>query len=447
MCYNRYDKIFRRNEMSIPLALLVMSIQLSDFYLMYIPFHKGMTHAERKNLLLGMLACGMISCVGSILVFEHCGITAYVYKRLLMLGWIPYLVIFMLIVRRSILQHVFIFGMSRVWSIILHNFSAITIVLLFDTEHEILFSHAIIYLLLFAVCLPLEWRYFVDLLPPRRFFVDYGVAVAFLPIIMTLSVTLLWAQEPLIHSWQERFSRFYLPFVFFFLYHHILQTNENLQEEKRTKQNFRLMKEQLTALSEYNRLMQESREQILVMRHDLRHDFRLIYTMLQSGNVEEAIHYIDKAEKLLGSTSIKDYCSQPLINAALSVYFSRAEKLGIKINHKINLPQELSIDERDFALLISNLLENAINASSRQENPARKQISIVVQTLNDQCVLKIENYSDDEVIFDEKNYPRTSEEGHGLGMASIKLFSEKYDAYTDFEQSGGIFKVTMYWQS
>lgn len=443
MCYNRYDKIFRRNEMSIPLALLVMSIQLSDFYLMYIPFHKGMTHAERKNLLLGMLACGMISCVGSILVFEHCGITAYVYKRLLMLGWIPYLVIFMLIVRRSILQHVFIFGMSRVWSIILHNFSAITIVLLFDTEHEILFSHAIIYLLLFAVCLPLEWRYFVDLLPPRRFFVDYGVAVAFLPIIMTLSVTLLWAQEPLIHSWQERFSRFYLPFVFFFLYHHILQTNENLQEEKRTKQNFRLMKEQLTALSEYNRLMQESREQILVMRHD----FRLIYTMLQSGNVEEAIHYIDKAEKLLGSTSIKDYCSQPLINAALSVYFSRAEKLGIKINHKINLPQELSIDERDFALLISNLLENAINASSRQENPARKQISIVVQTLNDQCVLKIENYSDDEVIFDEKNYPRTSEEGHGLGMASIKLFSEKYDAYTDFEQSGGIFKVTMYWQS
>ena len=135
--------------MSISLALLVVSIQLSDFYLMYLPFSNGMTHVERKNLLLGMLACGILSCVGSILVFEHFTITAYVYKRLLMLGWIPYLVIFMLIVRRNILQHVFIFGMSRVWSIILHNFSAITIVLLFDTEHEILFSHAIIYLLLF----------------------------------------------------------------------------------------------------------------------------------------------------------------------------------------------------------------------------------------------------------------------------------------------------------
>lgn len=329
----------------------------------------------------------------------------------------------------------------------MHNFSAITIVLLFDTEHEILFSHAIIYLLLFAVCLLLERRYFMNLLPPRRFFVDYGATIAFLPIVMTLSVTLFWSQEPLIHSWQERFSRFYLPFVFFFFYRYILQTNEKLQAEKLAKQNFRLMKEQLTALSEYNRLMQESREQILVMRHDLKHNFRIIYLMLQEGKVEEAKNYIGKEEKLLGSTSIKDYCSQPLINAALSVYISRAEKLGIKINHKINLPSEISIDEGDFALLVSNLLENAINTSSRQKNSSRRQISIAIQTVNGQCVLKIENFIDEEVIFDEKNYPRTSQEGHGLGMASIKLFSEKYDAYTDFEQSGGIFKVTMYWQS
>lgn len=57
--------------MSISLALLVVSIQLSDFYLMYLPFSNGMTHVERKNLLLGMLACGILSCVVSILVFEH----------------------------------------------------------------------------------------------------------------------------------------------------------------------------------------------------------------------------------------------------------------------------------------------------------------------------------------------------------------------------------------
>ena len=127
--------------MSICLALLVLMIQLSDLYLMYLSFHSSITHIERKNLLFGVLACGILSYVGSVIVFEHFGITAYVYKRLLILGWIPFLITFMLVVRRNTLQHVFIFGMLRVWSLILHNFSAITIVLLFDTEHEILFSH------------------------------------------------------------------------------------------------------------------------------------------------------------------------------------------------------------------------------------------------------------------------------------------------------------------
>lgn len=55
--------------MSTSLVLLVTWIHLSDFYLMYIPFRKGMMHTERKNLLFGMPACGILSCVGSILVF------------------------------------------------------------------------------------------------------------------------------------------------------------------------------------------------------------------------------------------------------------------------------------------------------------------------------------------------------------------------------------------
>ena len=100
-------------------------------------------------------------------------------------------------------------------------------------------------------------------------------------------------------------------------------------------------------------------------------------------------------------------------DAALSFYIGRAESLGIKVRHEINLPDKFSTDESDFALLVSNLLENAINACSKQN-------------------------------FGEKNYPQASREGHGLGMASIKLFSEKYGAYTDFSIEGGLFKLTMY---
>lgn len=61
--------------------------------------------------------------------------------------------------------------------------------------------------------------------------------------------------------------------------------------------------------------------------------------------------------------------------------------------------------------------------------------------------MEVANLCDTPVDFDEKNYPRTSLEGHGLGMASVKNFADKYKAYIDFSQESGVFKVTIYWLS
>ena len=432
--------------MTTSLAVLVVMIQLCDSYLHYLSFRDAMTSTEQKNLSLRFLIWSVVCTAIYDFLFREFGMTASVYKGILMVGWIPWLAIMILTVRREISQHIFVFGMMKIWSLMQHNWSAIICVLIGLEAPDFFFAHSVVYLLLFAICLPIERRCFVKLLPPKKFFDDYGKHVAFLPFMMIFSVVILWAQEPLIHSWAERFSRFYLPFVFFFFYRHVLITTEQLYERRLTNQTLRLMKNQLGALSEYNRLMQEGREKVAVMRHDLRHSYRLIHAMLQAQDFDAAKEYIATQEKLLGKTFVKNFCSPPLINAALSIYIRRAENLGIKVRHRINLPSKLNIDESDFALLISNLLENAINASTRQPIN-RREISVTIQNVGEQCVLEISNLCDETIALDEKNMPHTSREGHGLGMVSVKIFADKYDAYTDFQQLNGVFKATMYWTS
>ena len=205
------------------------------------------------------------------------------------------------------------------------------------------------------------------------------------------------------------------------------------------------MQEQLTVLKEYNRLILEGRQKIAVMRHDLRHSYRLISVMLQKNEYNALRDYVDKQETLLGRINVKDFCQTPLVNAALSFYISRAENLGIKVRTKINLLEKLPTDESDLALLLSNLLENAINACSKSKS-GDKIISVRIQSIESQCVLEILNSCDSAVHFDEKNYPQASAEGHGFGIASVKLFCEKYRAYSDFILEGEFFKVTMYWR-
>lgn len=431
--------------MALLLGLLAVAIQLSNSYLRYLPFSGKITDEEITKLRRWFFICAVASCTFYSFLFLRYGITAPLYKNILIFGNLQWVIIAAWIIRRNIYQHIFVFGMAGIWTLILHNFDAIIIVSVFESALEILFSNAVLYLILFALFLPLAKKFFLKILPPKKFFEDYGKSVAFLPFIMTVGVILLWAQEPLIHTWQERFSRFYLPFVFFFFYRYILKTTEQLQEQRRTAQNLRLMQEQLSTLSEYNLLIQENNEKVFVMRHDLRHTFRLLYTMIQEKKFDAAKEYLRKEEKSLGETAVKNFCKQPLINAALSLYIQRAKKSGIKINHRINLPVKISTDENDLALLVCNLIENALNAAAKLSDD-KKEISIIFQNVDGQFVLEISNFCNEKVVFDEKNFPYTSQEGHGLGMASLKIFQEKYNAYVDFSQVEDTFKVIMYWQ-
>ncbi len=432
--------------LTVILTALVVLIQLADFYLCYLSFREELTVTERRSLWLKFALCGVVFGIIFGWAFARFGISAPLYKFILMTGWLPWLAIQILSVRRELTQHFFVFSMMKIWCVMQHNWAAIIAVLVGLDAPQFIIVHAVTYLLLFVLCLRIERRFFAKMLPPKKFFDDYGKIVAVLPLVMIFGVLILWAQEPLIHTWQERFSRFYLPFVFFFIYRHIMLTTEQLQEQRRTEQNLRRTKDQLAALGEYNRLMQESRDAVAVMRHDLRHSYRLLYMMLLSGKVDAAKDYLEAQEKSLGKTVVKSFCKPPLLNAALSVYLSRAESLAVKVRHKINLPQIAADLENDLALLVSNLLENALKASVNQP-PTRRKISIVIQQVGEQFVLEVANLCDTPVDFDEKNYPRTSLEGHGLGMASVKNFADKYKAYIDFSQESGVFKVTIYWLS
>ena len=429
----------------IALAVLLVLIQLSDSWLRYISFRNSMSQSEKIILARRFLLCGIVCACLYIYALQNFGISSAIYKFFLMTGWIPWLAIFMFTVRRNFLAHIFIFSMSFAWSTSQHNWSAMIVVLFVESELQVILIHAALYPILFILFLPLEKYFFQKLLPPKDFFDDYGKFIAFLPLIAISGTLLLWVQEPVVHSWAERFSRTYIPFIFFFFYSYILNSTKRLNEKQRLNQNLRRMKEQIAVLTEYNRLMQISREKIAVMRHDLRHSYRLISVMIQKNDFDAVKNYVSSQESLLSETVVKNFCTQPLVNAALSFYLSRAENFGVNVRYKINLPDKLAVDESDLALLISNLLENAINACSKQIS-GEKFISVKIQTLENQCVLEVLNSCDLTVNFDEKNYPQTSEEGHGLGIASVKLFSQKYDAYTDFLSERGFFKVTMYWR-
>ena len=181
----------------------------------------------------------------------------------------------------------------------------------FKLEPQIIFTcHALIYVSIFLILLPIERKCFFNLLPSVNFFDNqpYGKYIVLMPLIIIFGVLILWTDNELIHSWQERFSRMYLPVAFFLFYRYVLTANKQIFENKKISRYNRHLKEQLANLEQYNLLMQENQQKMKILRHDMRHKYNLIYSMLQDGKIKEVQEYIKIQENVLDVTFVKFFC-------------------------------------------------------------------------------------------------------------------------------------------
>jgi sensor histidine kinase regulating citrate/malate metabolism len=127
----------------------------------------------------------------------------------------------------------------------------------------------------------------------------------------------------------------------------------------------------------------------------------------------------------------------------LSIYITKAKSQNIQVSHKIDLPATLHVNDNEMAILLSNLLENAINANLKQPVNDRK-IRITVKNEKKQIVISIKNRFTGIVSFDKEGLPLTHLKGHGLGMRSLSLFKKNYNATVFCTHKGGWFSILIY---
>ena len=282
------------------LAILIALYQLTDAYIRLIPFR--ISAEIKKRLLLNYLAVCVVSFILYGIIFTNQGINATTYKIILLTGWLPYFLIALRFLG-GIWQHVFVFGMAAICSLVQHTISTMIILLHFDnlSNYELISYVAVGYLLLFLPMFPIYKRYFMNLLPSREIF-EFSPQIAILPLIIVSAHLIRLADDILVHSWAERLSRLYLPVTFFFFYRYILVTKKKFYEFQKSERNKHQLEEQLSILQEYNEQIEKNQKFISIMRHDLRHNYNLIHSMLKSGLIAEAREHIKKQEKILESS-------------------------------------------------------------------------------------------------------------------------------------------------
>lgn len=182
-------------------------------------------------------------------------------------------------------------------------------------------------------------------------------------------------------------------------------------------------------------------DKLRIERHDMRHRFQAVYTMLQNGQNQEAMEYIDNAQDILHDTAVEHYCSHPVLDAILVAYFQRAKDMGIQVEAQLAIPDTLPVPAAELSTVFANALENMIHAVQTVPAEQRRIVCKCIDT--PRLMIEFSNPCAEEVQIGADGLPITKGAGHGIGTRSITAFAEKNKAVYSFRMEDGWFKLQL----
>lgn len=185
--------------------------------------------------------------------------------------------------------------------------------------------------------------------------------------------------------------------------------------------------------------MRQKNEATRIYRHDMRHHFAMIQAMASQGDLDGIREYVEESIAGLDSITPHRFCANERLNLVLSYFSSSAEKKGIKCYFDIKPPENIPLENKELCSLVSNALENAINAL-HEVNIENRTLSVRIFESDSRFLFMVENPYAYWIDF-EDDMPQSTKEGHGFGTKSIKRIAIEHGGEAMFSASDGIFKV------
>lgn len=173
-------------------------------------------------------------------------------------------------------------------------------------------------------------------------------------------------------------------------------------------------------------------------RHDMRHHFSVISSLVNRKEWQQIENYLAQALKNIPNTELK-LCDNPAVDGVISHYCLRYKENNIPFSIELNLPYKLPISDIDICLVLSNLLENALEASLRT-NELKRKIKIQSYLHSENIIILIvENFFDGTVKEKDGVFQSSKRRGDGVGLQSVRRIAEKNGGYCKFVHENSIF--------
>lgn len=196
------------------------------------------------------------------------------------------------------------------------------------------------------------------------------------------------------------------------------------------RQHMEMQQESMTALEQNYRMQRKS-------AHEFEHHMQVLRDLLEHDEVGAARDYLDRLKKNRSIHVMSVSSNHPVIDVILNQKYQTARENEIKMQIQVNDVSALTIPTDSLVVVLTNLLDNAIEACRRLDGYREIFCSILY---DDGLYISIRNTSEEVAIVDGK-IPTSKRDSlsHGFGLLSVTYVLDKLDAEYTFGYEEGWF--------
>lgn len=261
--------------------------------------------------------------------------------------------------------------------------------------------------------------------------------------ITTFSVGVMAIEIDLVNHTNQPVSFLYaaigilaINFIVYYLINNIMERESRLREHA-------VFREKVKNETAMYRSISENLEKQRKRTHEYKNQIAAISALAAGEQYQELNAYIEKINHAmqLGMDAIDT--NNVIVNAVLNTKYREAVSGGIVFVLKVNNLSELKIEEEDIVIILSNLLNNAIEACGKCKD---KVIKLKFVLEGEQVVISVKNSMESEPIIENGEFLTTKTEEtseHGMGIRNVVEAVEKYDGRYVIDYDKGNFQFSI----